>query len=695
MYSFSTLHNCAIFGNSALFGGGALYSTLHNCAIFGNTAAYSGGGVDGGSLNNCTVTGNSVTATDGPSDGGGAYSATLNNCIVYYNYNTTTNIGPNYSNCTFNYCCTTPDPGSGTGNITAEPLLASTSHLSATSPCRGAGSAAYSDAYSTGLDIDGEPWLNPPSIGCDEYQVGASTGDITVAIGASQSYVKVGLVVNFTGINSGGVSASMWDLGDGIVLSNQPCASRSWDAPGVYTVLFRAYNDSHPQGVNATIRITVVTHPTHYVLPTSSNPQPPYHSWETAARTIQDAVDIAIAGDHILVTNGVYATGGRVGSFLTNRVAVTKPLLIQSVNGPAVTVIQGYQVPGTTNGDGAIRCVYLSDGAVLSGFMLTQGATHIAQSPYVNDGSGGGAWCDSTNALLTNCTIAANAALRLGGGVCFGTLINCALLGNWAPTAGGGAAAYATLINCTLNGNSARYGGGAYGGTLNNCTITGNSAAAGGGGALGGTLNNCILCFNTAPSGSNCFSSSTLNSCFTEAPFFVDRLNGNLRLQSNSPCINAGNNAYVSTSTDLDGRPRIVGGSVDIGAYEFQPTVPGAFIAWLQGYGLPTDGSADLGDPDHDNLNNLQEWTADTNPTDATSWLRVESISPGPPVAVSLQTSAARLYTLQSCTDMANPQWLAVPTATDIPGTGGPLILTDSTPAATAPRFYRVSVRLP
>ncbi len=47
--------------------------------------------------------------------------------------------------------------------------------------------------------------------------------------------------------------------------------------------------------------------------------------------------------------------------------------------------------------------------------------------------------------------------------------------------------------------------------------------------------------------------------------------NGDLRLQSNSPCINAGNNAYVSNTIDLDGNPRIVSGTVDIGAYEYQP----------------------------------------------------------------------------------------------------------------------------
>ncbi len=51
---------------------------------------------------------------------------------------------------------------------------------------------------------------------------------------------------------------------------------------------------------------------------------------------------------------------------------------------------------------------------------------------------------------------------------------------------------------------------------------------------------------------------------------FNDIANGDLELHQNSPGINSGDNAVVSTHFDLLGNKRIARGTVDIGAYEFQ-----------------------------------------------------------------------------------------------------------------------------
>jgi PKD repeat protein len=571
----STLNNCALTSNSAWEeGGGAYESTLNNCMLNGNSAWYAGGGgACGGTLNNCTLSGNWASYL-----GGGAFWSTLNNCILYYNH------APDCSNYLGGYlshCCSTPLPP-GKGNIEDAPQLVDFAHISSKSPCIGKGIFPAV----TGMDIDGEAWSNPPSIGCDEYHRGSITGVVTVAILASFTNAATGFRVPFEERISGRVSATRWDFGDGSVVTNQVSVSHAWTAAGDYAVTLTAFNQSHPDGVSAAVTVHVSNQPVHYVDINNAAPVAPYLSWATAATNIQDAVDAAsVLGALVVVSNGVYQTGGRVvyGS-MTNRVAVTKPLVLRSVNGPEATTIVGYQVLGTMYGDGAVRCVYLTNGAILSGFTLTNGATRTAGDDF-QEQSGGGVWCESQESVVTNCTLNGNWATYYGGGAYGGTLNNCTLSGNSAGSGGGGAY-LGTLNNCVLSGNSITVeyggeGGGACGGTLNNCTLSGNSVkgyGGDGGGTLGSTLTNCISYYNVP----NNYDGDTLSYCcttpmpqpqengnITNEPLFVNLAAGDFHLQANSPCINAGLNSAAPTGTDLDGNPRIIGGTVDMGAYEF------------------------------------------------------------------------------------------------------------------------------
>ncbi|MBP7829714.1 MAG: hypothetical protein KA248_07335 [Kiritimatiellae bacterium] len=202
----------------------------------------------------------------------------------------------------------------------------------------------------------------------------------------------------------------------------------------------------------------------------------------------------------------------------------------------------------------------------------------VSNSAFIGGGSASG--------VLNRCTLSGNSAGDGGGGSAYDTASQCLLTSNSALSGGG--SFRGGLSNCKFVGNHASgAGGGAFLSILTNCTVTGNSASSQAGGVLGGgvvaPVRNGIVYFNTAPADANWLNTEFYYSCtipapsdpwstgnITDDPRFMNAAAGNYHLQSDSPCINRGNNSYGIGPVDLDGKPRLVGGTVDMGAYEYQ-----------------------------------------------------------------------------------------------------------------------------
>ena len=228
-----------------------------------------------------------------------------------------------------------------------------------------------------------------------------------------------------------------------------------------------------------------------------------------------------------------------------------------------------------------------------------------------NRSSGGGgailAWDEATYSLV-NCRFIGNSSW-FGGGAVSNTgenkamLVNCIFVGNKSEHSAGGmshyvgkhGSGYARLVNCTFVGNSSHhriggfYSDGEHSSTLSNCVLWSNtdrgdsleSAQIGGDGAV---IDHCCIQGWTGRLG------GARN--FGDDPLFVDidgpddeigTQDDNLRLSPSSPGINAGDNSVVLFDKfdldgdgdpnepmpfDFEGRPRILNGTVDIGAYE-------------------------------------------------------------------------------------------------------------------------------
>jgi hypothetical protein len=339
-------------------------------------------------------------------------------------------------------------------------------------------------------------------------------------------------------------------------------------------------------------------------------------SWANAC-TLGQAWAKANAGDEIWVVEGTYAgialkDGVKIiGGFAGTETSASQSdptahptILNGGGTGPVVTCENN--TPGTT---------------MLRGFRITNG--HGA-ADLTADIAGGGMWLLNSGAVIVQCVFDHNTALYTGAAVAIRGgqpwFVNCEFHDNGsgdgettAPWAGGAVFVHSgspTFMNCLFNRNKAMEGGAiqVYNGnpTIVNSTFVNNRAGNGYGGAISdewlkSTIRNCIFWGNTARKGatqifiapeavgdvtySDIQGGWTGSTNINADPLFVNATNDNYRLDTSSPCINAGRavapalpadqgdlnwngNLGEPTPLDLGLLARRVNIKVDLGPYE-------------------------------------------------------------------------------------------------------------------------------
>ncbi len=643
-----TVTNCFFIENDAN-NGGAIYNvnsspTFKNCVIGKNTATQDGGAIydinSSPSFINCTLAGNHAGG-----DGGGIYndsdsSPLLINCIIWGNdansdgddvYNSGS-ADPN-----FIYCDVKGSGGSGswdpnfgtngTGNVDVDPNFTDPNNPSGTDGIYGTiddGLQLYTDSAIVDA-AKGSDALSKDIIGRSRndfpYVSNTGSGDPNYAdLGAYESPTVIFVDIDATGSDDGtSWSNAFNDLQDALADTN--AGDEIWVADGIYK-------------------------------PTSDS-----NTWISFE-----------------LSEGVGIYGGFAG---------TESNRFQRNWTTYQTVLSGDINEPNDTSDNTRTVVIGADGAILDGFVITDGncptsgggmynnfcSVTVSNCLFTTNNAkyGGAIANDNAYVVLLNCIFANNTALSYGGAIdsysSFVTITNCVFVSNVCenPTTSGYGGAidnffssFPIITNCTFYDNHADYGGGisnfdSSDPKLTNCIFWDNTSDVSGdevyndssdptfsycdiegcGGSGGGWDPN----FGTDGGGN-----IDTDPCFidTNTPAGSDgvfwTIDDGLRLMPESPCVDAAN-GDVAPSTDILGHSRIDVNDVnntgtgspnyaDLGTYEYGYDSDGDGMPddWELVYGFDPFDSNNAGlDGDGDELTNLEEYQAGTDPGDADS----------------------------------------------------------------------------
>ncbi len=350
-------------------------------------------------------------------------------------------------------------------------------------------------------------------------------------------------------------------------------------SPGVGNVaaLIAAFNQANVNNVSDVINLAANATYTLTSVNNSNTPEGnnglPIIGPDNSATPTLPANPITINGNGATITRAATAPDFRIFDINGGRLIINSLTISGGITTTATGFGGGIRVTDSTGVNGGLSNLILRDSLVTNNVSAF--------------GDGGGiAIVAGGKAVITNSTIDGNTALNLGGGI---TQLDTGIL--------------TVLTNCTIadnvaeNGNNVAVAGGGInveGGVMNinNTIVTRNHRTTAAGPeddltaiAGGGTVNARKSLFRATPTGvgingvnqANIIGQFPLlgplqnNGGLTETLAIASPLSPAINAGSNALIEGTGNGADAVTDQRGPGFNRIIGGTVDIGAYEYQP----------------------------------------------------------------------------------------------------------------------------